>query len=209
MFLSSLLYLVSLTTAAASYCGQDLQCLVKSSQYTILGEVKSLSIDNNLNTNPNQTYNATINIKCMYSSFSRPPNQGDDLVGRDITVMSFNITNRRCNPIAKATVGDTRFFFISINEIAPRGTPTIFAIVDICIGGLEKTDSNSQELSDLLAQNPNNVIPSQNVGPSPLCSLPAPIKIDLPPGDSSESGAFTTMWYGSALTILLMFLIII
>lgn len=45
-----------------------------------------------------------------------------------------------------------------------------YEVVDICVGGLENSDSNLLELGKVMKSYPENLIPAENRGTDPMCS---------------------------------------
>lgn len=47
-----------------------------------------------------------------------------------------------------------------------------YEVVDICVGGLDRTDKFLKDLAKMVEDYPDNLIPSENRGTDPVCTLP-------------------------------------
>eukprot|EP00842_Homolaphlyctis_polyrhiza_P001427 jgi/Hompol1/2285/HPOL_002140-RA len=182
--LASLLPLVAADIGfqQAPNCGlpADPVCLIKNAQYTGVGTI----ISNNLSA-PGVTpdnYNATVRIRCLWASFSTPASPGAGLVGSstgpDLLVANWGFPKPGCpaNTGSQALVNTSKILFFYVAAPAPSGSSpdkAIFAVQDPCVGGLDYTPQNLQLIANVLAQNPQNAIPSQNSGPASQCALPS------------------------------------
>ncbi|KAJ3260864.1 hypothetical protein HK103_007427 [Boothiomyces macroporosus] len=175
------LQIASLLIASASAqftdkCGlpADNACLVKNAQYTFVGTVTSNTISSGGSAS---NYNATLSVRCMFASFSSPPSSGEGLVGNTITVTGWGVPNPKCpNGLgAAANVQDTNIYFINVAQRPQAGQSAqniIYAVQDICVGGIPFNQANLQTISDVLAQNPGNAITGAAAGTDAACTLP-------------------------------------
>jgi hypothetical protein len=172
-----------------STCGlpPNVECLVQNAQYTVVGTIRETFL-NQPNASPSR-FNVTMNIRCMWGSFSSPISPGDGLVGRDLLVTNFGTHAGRCptGSGALAAVNDTKIYYIYVARRAPLGgsnDQAIFGIQNICVGGSDL--SNKNVIERVLAASPDNKISARNMGTDPFCALAIPTPTTG--GSSSPSG---------------------
>jgi hypothetical protein len=158
-------------------CGlpADPACMVQNAQYTVVGTIRNTFL-NEPNASPNR-FNATMNIRCVWGSFSSPISPGDGLVGKDVLVTNFGSNTGRCPPGtgALAAVNDTKIYYIYVARRAPLGgsnDQAIFGVQNICVGGIDLSFKNVVE--QVLASSPENRISAANRGSDPFCALGTP-----------------------------------
>ncbi|KAJ3268260.1 hypothetical protein HDV01_003234 [Terramyces sp. JEL0728] len=174
-------------------CGlpADNTCLIKNAQYTFVGRVTSNTITSG---GSSSNYNATLAVSCMYASFSSPPSSGAGLVGNTITITGWGVPNPKCpNGLgAAANVGDTNIYFINVAQRPQAGQSAqniIYAVQDICVGGIPFNQANLQTVSNVLAANPGNAITGSTMGSDPSCTLPkADASVSSSSGTTGSSG---------------------
>ncbi|KAI8924524.1 hypothetical protein BC831DRAFT_394011, partial [Entophlyctis helioformis] len=201
MLLSSLLVAATaalsasaqLTFQSAPNCGlpADPTCLIKNAQYTVVGTVMSTNLGSSPLATPG-SYNATVAIRCLWGSFSSPPSPGTGLAGATVLVANFGFPKAGCpaNTGSQAVVNDTRIMFLYVAAPAPNGAPTsqaVFAVQDICVGGLPYNSANVQVVASVLEQFPSNKIPLANQGIQSQCALP----VLTPPTTGTGAGGNT------------------
>jgi hypothetical protein len=150
------------------------ECLVKNSQYTVVGTVLSTTIGNGTDTV--SRFSIQLQVNCVWASFIAV-SDGIGLVGNTLTVANWGFPRSSCprGYGSNATVGQQGIFFIYVAKAAPRGAPpaqAIFAVTHICAGPANLTDNAvvAQVLQDSVS--PENTIPAQNRGTASFCTLP-------------------------------------
>ncbi|KAL2914501.1 hypothetical protein HK105_206068 [Polyrhizophydium stewartii] len=183
-----------LTFQPAPNCGlpADPKCLITNAQYTVVGTVTSNTLNESTSTPAN--YNATVNIRCVWASFTSPPSTGEGLVGNNLLVANWGFPKAGCpaNTGAQAVVGANRILFLYVAASAARGLPpsqNVFAVQDICVGGLDYNEANVKTVASVLNQYPSNAIGAQFRGDS-SCALPA-LSTTTAGGQASPTGSVT------------------
>jgi hypothetical protein len=92
VLISSLLSLID-AQAITDKCGlpADPKCLVRSAQYTVVGNIRGTNLNQSGSLATPNNYNATMNIRCILASFSSPISAGDELVGKDVLVTNWGL----------------------------------------------------------------------------------------------------------------------
>jgi hypothetical protein len=106
-------------------------------------------------------------------------------------------------PLESFSLLSGKFQITHYRTLRPAAGQTIdYEVVDICVGGLDRTDANLKDLAKVMSEYPDNLIPSENRGTDPICSsIPtASISTDASkPKDSTDdpnSGSRITAFAG-------------
>jgi hypothetical protein len=181
-------------------CGlpADPACLVRNAQYTVVGTITNTFMSET-NASPNR-FNATMNIRCVWSSFSSPVSPGQGLVGQNLLVTNFGTNSGRCPPGtgALAAVNDTKIYFIYVARRPPANgaaSQAIFGVQNICVGGIDL--ANKAVVERVLADSPENRISDANRGSDAFCALSTPSggSGNTPSPSGSSAPQFTSNGY--------------
>ncbi|KAH6562410.1 hypothetical protein BASA50_006511 [Batrachochytrium salamandrivorans] len=174
--LSSTVTNAQLVLQPAPNCGlpADPKCLVMNAQYTVVGTVMSNTLGQPGSTPTN--YNATIAIRCVWASFTSPMSPGLGLAGQQVTVANWGFPKTGCpaNTGSDAAIGANRIFFLYVAAPAPQGQgpdKAVYAVQDMCVGGVEYNSPNVNTVANVLNQYPNNAVATSNIGGA-NCTLP-------------------------------------
>lgn len=157
-------------------CGfpPSLECLAKSAQYGILGRIVSTNANDASSGATPQNFTASVQVLCAFSTHDSTLSSGAGLQGSQITVANFGVNKPGCPAGASSgvTANTTRLLFVHVSTQNPRpGQPMTYSIVDVCVGGIEASDSNIRAINDFTVANPKNAIPTQFRGTGEQCSL--------------------------------------
>lgn len=188
VLISSLLFSASVLAQGGTTCGTfppDVQCLVKSSQYTVLATVVSNTLGQPGSSPTN--YNATLSIQCNWATFSEYRSEGVGVQGSQLLVTGFNVGSSRCpkGAISEAVVNTTKIFFIHVATRNPvPGQAIVYSIVDVCVGGITYNPDNLAQIATVLAENPSGAIDAKYRGSADTCKLPTPTATATPSTDN-------------------------
>ena len=164
--------LLLLTLLATSFAQQTnncqapytTECLTRSAQLTVLGTV----VSNTLTNSTASSYNATISISCVYSSFSFPPTRL--VTPGTYLVTNFGYPKAICGVkggSSDALINQTKVFYLFISDFTT--SVPVLSVFDVCQGGSFPSNNTLQSISDVLFQatDNNRILNGQ-------CTLPAP-----------------------------------
>lgn len=154
----------------------DVGCLIQNAQFTVTGTVTDTNIGLPGSTASESNYNATLQIQCVFSSFSSPISTGVGLAGQKITVVGWGKPKAGCpnNQYSgtSATLNQNQIYFLYVAKPGSSPTTNIYGINYICVGGVQISSENMQILSNVLSANPSNSVSSELKGDPNICGLP-------------------------------------
>jgi hypothetical protein len=108
-----LFFLYSASAQNFDICKSDPICLAKISQYVVLGQVVSNTLNQEGSSVTN--YNASIAVKCVFASFTKGgPDPANNLAGYTIDVTGFGGGYMCPSGVSHAAVNSTQLFFIHV-----------------------------------------------------------------------------------------------
>ncbi|KAJ3320717.1 hypothetical protein HDU76_000235 [Blyttiomyces sp. JEL0837] len=193
MIYSTFIYLAIATLLAqiAQACTlpPTTECLIQSSQFTILGTVTKTNRYSDLAPDASpENFNATIEVLCVYSTFFDASKTYRTLRSRQsVTVVNFGYPKPGCPsdfPGPRAEPNMTAMWFLYVWS-TPMDGDVYYSLHERCVGSVDASPENLQIMSNILAQNPKTSVLDGIEG---QCKLPPPSIPAVAPTSANSVG---------------------